>query len=366
MDKLGFGIETEHCLIDSKTFTPLFADELEFDQLLTLIDGIPVSDFGDDELNIKPLHRKASPYLIEGYYLVDEAMKAVKLLPKGIEVRTPICSTIEQSVSSVKILTERLQQEVAKRGWNLCSISHHPLESNFIAPPNYKRHDHWQWALAAMTTYGPDINISLPEEILKGVDRESLNFRLNYYLPPVVALTFASPLLNGGLWRRDGTIGKSVRTFNRSLWAPLYYVHTEPTLRFEFKGFEMPTDINDYKAMFLIGLSMLLDNSLAGRASDDERVRSLRSLALTGLQSAKEKMRAREVLESAERIGEVFRIDSSPLRSFWKRLETGLVPSDHIIELFHSTGTIADTMKHLSVTSSLNHISLPAYAAVNV
>ncbi len=151
-NQFGFGIETEFCLLDAQRFNPLFHADLDFERLLTLTDDIPVSDFSTEGFNIKPLHRKVNPYLIEGYYLTDSDMKPTKMLPKGIEVRTPIAYSIAQTVSNVETLTDRLQRKVEKEGWSLCSISHHPTESDFHAAPNYRRHDYWQWALTAMTT----------------------------------------------------------------------------------------------------------------------------------------------------------------------------------------------------------------------
>jgi carboxylate-amine ligase len=348
-NQFGFGIETEHLLIDSKTFRPLFHRDLPFDQLLDLVDDIAVEDFPTDGFNVKPLHRKASPYLIEGYYLTDTEMKPRTLLTKGVEIRTPIASTLGTTISRLRELTERLRQKIAPFGWSPATISHHPTEFNFHAAPNYRRHDYWQWALTAMTTYGPDMNISVPESLTDDIDHETLGQKINYYIPSVVALSFNSPLVNGSLWQVNGETGKSFRTFKRSLWAPLYYIHTEPALRFEFKGFEMAQDMNDYKAFFLCGLSMLLDSSLTGRDSDEYRLKRLQNLAIHGLNSSDEQERAAAVLASAEKLAYLFDFDSSSLRALWQRLETNTCPADKIIETFNSTKSIEETMRHLVV-----------------
>lgn len=345
-NKFGFGIETEHCLLNSRDFAPLFHEDLTFEQLLDLVDSIPVADFSTDGFNIKPLHQKANPYLIEGYYLTDDDMKPRTLLPKGIEVRTPIASSLNTTIANLKELTERLRQQLAKVNLSIASISHHPTKSNFQAAPNYRRHDYWQWALTAMTTYGPDMNISVPESLSDDIDRDQLGDKINYYLPSVVALSFASPLYKGELWMENG---KSVRTFNRSLWAPLHYIHTEPSLRFEFKGFEMAQNPDDYIAFFLCCLSMLLDDSLTGRASDALRVDRLRRLSVEGLTRESEKERAAQVLSSAEKLAYIFNFDGSSLKTLWRRLETCTTPADQIAHTFKTTGSINETMRSLAL-----------------
>ncbi len=196
--KFGFGIEAEYLLLD-KNFRPLFAEDLVFQDLRDCVDSISAADLGTDGFNIKPLHKHANPYLIEGYYLTDESMKPHTLLPKGIEVRTPIRSTIDETITVLADATERLRCRIYDDfGYQLCSISHHPKRSNFQAAPNYKRHDYWQWALTAMTTFGPDVNISLPENLADQVDQKALGERINFYMPAAVALTFASRSILSG------------------------------------------------------------------------------------------------------------------------------------------------------------------------
>lgn len=347
--KFGFGIEAEYLLLDKK-FRPLFAEDLDFEALRNCVDSIPASDLGTDGFNIKPLHKHANPYLIEGYYLTDENMKPHTLLPKGIEVRTPIRSSIEETISVLADVTERLRSRMESDfGYYLCTISHHPTASNFQAAPNYRRHDYWQWALTAMTTFGPDINISLPQNLLAEVDQTRLNERINFYMPSVIALTFASPLLDGELWKVDGVQGQSVRTYLRSQWAPLYYVHTEPHLRFEFKGLEMPLDIADYKAFFLVALALLLDPSLTLRTTDEERIANLRYFAVHGLESDAAKSCAKTLLKAAERTALRLSLDASCLSPLWRRLEAGNSPADKISRAFRTEATLEKTLEHFIV-----------------
>ncbi|MBS1994082.1 MAG: hypothetical protein JSS83_26410 [Cyanobacteria bacterium SZAS LIN-3] len=346
--KFGFGLEAEFLLLDKLSHEPLFYQDLNFAQLLDLLDAIPTEDFSSDGFNIKPLHRLASPYLVEGYYLTDAAMKPLSLLAKGVELRTPIAASMDQSVEHLKVLYARLQTALRTLGYEPAILSHHPVQSKFDAPPNYTRHDYWQWALTAMTTMGPDINISIPGALAQSIDLDRLHEKINYYMPSLVGLSLASPIVDGDLWRIRGVVGKSIRTYRRSLWAPLYYIHKEPALRFEFKGFEMATCLDDYKAFFLLCLPLLLDPTLDGRASDSTRIFDLGHIAVTGVEASFVKERAEAVLLSAEKIALDYGFNRSPLDAFWHRLATGRLPADDLVDLFNRAKSIPAMMGSLT------------------
>ena len=338
--EFGFGIEAEFLLVDKNTYEPFSHRNLDFDSLLALINSIPCDDFSKDGLNIKPLHTKAIPYLIEGYCLTDSNMKTISLMPKGIEARTPMASTIDKSVRDLKILFDRLREHCLKSNYDLSILSHHPNEPKFNAPPNYKRHDYWQWALTATTTFGPDINISVPDELSKSINRSKLNGRINHYMPSAIAMSLASPISEGKLWQFRGQSGKSIRTFRRSIWAPIFYVHEKPALRFEFKGFEMATCLEDYNVYFLLSLALLLDDSLSEEAGDETKLYDLGSISLNGLDSIHTREIAKRVMESAEKMASQFGFKRDGMDEFWNRIESRHLPADDIIDLFNEKQSV--------------------------
>jgi hypothetical protein len=213
-------------------------------------------------------------------------------------------------------------------------VSHHPEEVQFVAPRNYERDDYWQWALVATTTYGPDVNISLPPELIERVNREELHEKINYYMPALVALSLNSPIVAGSLWMVRKEVGKSIRTYRRSMTAPLYQIHEKPELRFEFKGFEMAERLDDYAAFFLMCLALLLDDKLRGRASDQTRIFDLRACAVMGLASEWVRTRGMQVIESAARIGSGFGFDIAPLDEMARRIEQRRLPADDMAQQF--------------------------------
>lgn len=362
----GFGIETEYLLVrqtfDEKTksekVTPLWIYDLNAEDLMAITDGIDTRDFNLDGLNQKPLHKSIHHYLVEGYTLSDEDMTPVSLLPKGIEARTPVFDSIEKSIDCMVALHDRLNLALAAAGMSTAIISHHPTECEFDAPRNYRRDDYWHWARTVTATYGSDFNISVPDRLAAQFDLVALDARVNYYMPALIALSLSSPIFKGQLWLADTIkegrsmpgrrIGKSIRTFRRSEFAPAFYVHEKPSLRFEFKGFEMSRDTTDYHGYFLLCLALLLDETLEGKATDKERIASLRDISVTGLQSATVRARAAIVIDRAAAIGESLGLDISSLDSLWRRLETRRLPAEDIIQAFElSGGCISTTLKSL-------------------
>lgn len=350
-DQCGFGLEVELLLVRSSSSSPLLCTDLKFEELLDLIDSIDTSDIAIDGLNVKPLHRKPSHYLVEGYTLTDDRMRPVDLLPKGVEIRTPVYHSIDAVLDCVAVLEERLQQRLRAAGMSAVVLGHHPTAVDLQAPPNYERHDYWQWALVATSTYGPDINISLPEPVGKRVDLKKLSARVNYYLPALAALSLNSPLYLGDLWRVRGEIGKSVRTFRRSVYAPIHYIHEKPSLRFEFKAFEMASCLDDYAAYFLCSMALLLDDELVGEASDQERIYDLGRIAVEGLQLEWVRERCRVVLDSSRRIAGELGYDAVCLDEMYRRLQEIWVPADGVIGSFERTASVESVLRELPAFS---------------
>src|ERR1044071_5533676 len=111
-----------------------------------------------------------------------------------------------------------------------------------------------------------DVNISLPPHLADQLDLHELHGKVNYYAPALTALTMASPLYRGELWRIRGKVGKSVRTYHRSTIAPAIEIHPNEKLRLEFKPLEMSSSLTDYHNYFLVWLTLILDGGLPGRA----------------------------------------------------------------------------------------------------
>jgi hypothetical protein len=331
--KFRFGLEAEFMLADAETFRPLWHQDLSFAGLNELLESIPFDDLPPlDGLDLEPPHRKLMPFAVEGYHVPAPDLSPIDLLPKGVEIRTPVCKSIDECLHCFERLHRRLQDALSQLGYSAVSLSHHPTEHHFEGPQNKRRYDYWQWAMEVMTTYGPDVNISLPSELNDRIDVADLHQKVNYYSPALAALSLASPIHCGKLWKIRGRVGKSIRTYRRSVIAPAIELHPEERGRMEFKLFEASNRLEDHYGYFLLWLALLLDDGLKGRAFEVSRVYDLGAVARLGLDYEFVRQRAEEVLQRAPSILEAWGIDARFLEVFRLRLESGRLPADDIIE----------------------------------
>jgi len=341
-----FGIEAEYQLAEVGTLRPLWHQDLSFEELNGVLESIAVDDLPPlDGLELEPPHRKLMPFAVEGYHVPAPDLSPIDLLPKGIEIRTPVCMSIDECLGCLKKLHDRLEAALSDRGYTLVSLSHHPTEHHFDGPQNKRRYDFWQWAMEVMTTCGPDINVSLPRELNDRLDVADLHRKVNYYSPALAALSLASPIYRGKLWEIRGTIGKSIRTYRRSVIAPAIELHPEENGRLEFKLFEATNRLDDYHVYFLLWLTLLLDDELTGRSRDQTRIYDLGAVARFGLEAESVRERAGQVLARASVILDGYGFDAGPLNIVKVRLESGRLPADDIIEQFQNNESLADVLR---------------------
>jgi carboxylate-amine ligase len=336
-------------LVDADTFEPLWHQELDFETLNAALESIAFDDLPPlDGLELEPPHRKLMPFVVEGYHLPSPEMSPRDLLPKGIEIRTPVCSSIETCLEALLVLYERMQTALAELGYRAVSMSHHPTADRFEGPQNKRRHDFWQWAMQAMVTYGPDINVSLPADLNARLDFADLHAKVNHYAPALTALSLASPFYLGRPWEIRGRIGKSIRTYRRSVIAPAIELHPQEAGRLEYKTFETTNRLEDFHGFFLLWLALLLDDGLRGRASEQTRIYDLGAVARDGLGAETVRGRAEEVLEGAPGVLAAWGFDFAALEPFRRRLETGRLPADDLLDLYERERSISGVLRHLA------------------
>lgn len=343
-------------LVDDVTYRPLWHHDLTFHALYETLAAIPVDDLPPLRgLEPEPLHRKVMPYVVEGYHVPDPDYNPIDLLPKGVEIRTPVCSSIDECLACFETLYDRMQAALTRAGYRAVALSHHPIETHFEGPQNKRRYDFWRWAMETMTTYGPDVNISLPKELNERLDLGDLHARADYYGPALAALTLASPFCGGELWRIRGRVGKSLRTYRRSVFGQCIELHPEENGRMEFKLFEMPPRLEDFAAYLLFWLELLIDEGLQGRATYQSRIYDLGCIAQDGLAVEIAALRAADVLNRAPDVLSRRGFDASPLGPFRRRLDERRVPADELIERFERDGSIEAVLRHLADLHDIPH-----------
>lgn len=350
MSSFRFGLESEYLVARRDTFQPLWHKDLTFSELNECMETVRTDDLPSMEgCDLEAPHRKLMPFVVEGYHVKDEAFHPIDMMPKGVEIRTPVCNSLDECLDVFEKLYTRLDRAMALKNYAAVALSHHPVASKFWGPQYNRRYDFWLWAMEVMTTYGPDVNISLPDELAARVNQEDLLAKINYYGPAMTAMSVASPFFEGGLWEFRGQVGKSYRTFKRSVIAPPIEFHPHEAGRLEFKVFEMTNRTEDFRNYFLLFLTLLLDESLSGRAGNAARIYDSGAVARVGMEAETVRERATILLESCHRTLPRWGFSTSSLASFEERVETGRTPADRMIDAYReSGGSIPEVLRKLS------------------
>src|SRR5262249_3502183 len=121
-DGFRFGLEGEYLLVDAETFRPLWHTDLAFEPLNHVLEQIAFEPLLGavtwEGRDLAPPHRRLMPFYVEGYGLPDaELTKFVDLLPKGVEIRTPVCPSIEVCLEIYEVLYDALQDALAEAGY---------------------------------------------------------------------------------------------------------------------------------------------------------------------------------------------------------------------------------------------------------
>ena len=347
-----FGLEVEYIIFqNTMEKSALWADDLNFNKIYQIIKNIPFLDVCQmDGIDPEEAHDEISPFVIEGYHLKHEDGRPAKsMLVKGVEIRTPVCSSIDECINIYEILLKRLKKAMQEHGLYLSSIAHHPTATKFEAERMGRRHDFWNWAKVAMKTYGPDINISFPKDVEDKIfnNLDSFHERVNYYAPAMSALTLCSPFFDGGLKYDNNQVVLSHRTLRRSPVAPAIEAHFNENGRMEFKFFEMAKDAIEYRAMFLLCLvlSLATEDELPGMAEAHERIYALGEVAKKGLNAHHVNDVLNELKQVSFQVLNRYGFDYSPLEIFWERFHTGILPGHQLIEAYQSNKTMLDILK---------------------
>lgn len=344
-----FGLESEYLVVRKHDFTPLWHQDLDFESLNKIFESVSLEGIPSCEgLDLEPPQTKLMPFVVEGYHLPDMDFHAKEILPKGVEIRTPVCKSLTEVLDVHRLLYTRLKSAMNLHNYDLVSLSHHPIHSKFAGPQNKRRHDYWQWSMEVMTTFGPDINVSLSEQLAALISEEDLEEKINYYGPALSALSTASPFVDGGPWTLREGYGKSFRMHKRSYIAPPIEFHPDEKNRYEFKVFDMPNSIEEIEAQFLSFLALVLDEGLMGRSSKQTRIYDLGQVARKGLEAEDMIARANELLDRAPAVLQEWGFNPKALQVFKDRVVKRRTPADDMLELYHKTSSLTEVLKSRS------------------
>jgi len=122
-----FGLETEFILKNKINGQVLWYPHLSFEKLYALLEEIDLQGLPSCHgLDAEPAHRRLMPYVVEGYHLKNEDGTAYGMHPKGLEIRTPICDSIDHCLQVHRELKLRMDKSLNTVGLETLVLSHHP------------------------------------------------------------------------------------------------------------------------------------------------------------------------------------------------------------------------------------------------
>ncbi len=358
-----FGIEHEVAFLNKQG---KFADFscTQFEDFNQIIERLPTYPDDYAHLRIGDAGIKKKRWYIEGFERFIESEKVIDCVPKGIEIRTTIHSSIQGAIAELSNSFNLLQTVSAQFGFTPILTSFNPFQAVFEPEPPLNEYEiqrrqaspEKQTANIPMLTYGPDLNLSIAG--LSTPQLIDIGRKLTFYSPYIVPFSFSSPFYQGSLWD-----GLSVRTFYRTGARPSAMVFLEkqedlikssPSLtkiarlsaevgRIEFKAFDSCDDFGLYAALFALLKGLILDGSLPGRATMPDVELHQRS-AIVGFDNTTIFSQAAQALKAAE-VALKGDPDSQLLAPLKVLLVNRKTPAHRLIDLFKSTGSIQKSLK---------------------
>lgn len=359
----AFGIEHEVAFLNEQG---QFADFscTHFDESNQIIEQFPVYSEDYSQLRIGDAGIKKKRWYIEGFERFSEDEKVIDCVPKGIEIRTTIHSSIQGAITELSESFSILRRVALQHGFNPVLVSFNPYQTLYEPQPPLNCYElqrrqsspEKQTAHISMLTYGPDLNLSIagltPDQVI------DIGQKLTFCSPYIVPFSFSSPFYQGQLWE-----GLSVRTYLRTgvrpaamvfLAAPEDLSISSPSLtkiaripseigRIEFKAFDSCDDFQLYAALLALLKGIAIDRSLQERAAIPDR--NLHQIsALEGFENEAIRCKAAQILQAAE-IALEQDADRHLLQPLQILLEQRRTPSHQLIQAFRQFGTLEQALR---------------------
>lgn len=363
-----FGIEHEVAFLNKEG---KFADFscTKFADFNQIIDRLPIYPNDRTQLRIGDAGIRKKRWYIEGFERFSESEEVIDCVPKGIEIRTTIHSSIQSTIDELSKSFRLLREVAAQFDLSPVLVSFNPYRAVYEPDPplnNYEirqiqAHPEEQTVNIYMVTYGPDLNISVAD--LPVEDVVNIGKKLTYYSPYIVPFSYSSPFYQEELWK-----GFSVRTFVRTGKRPATLVFVEkqeqlikstPSLtriarlpaevgRIEFKAFDSCHDFSMYAGLLALLKGLILDKSLLGKAT-------VADAALHQL-SAQEAFNNEEIFTTATQVLQAAEValkndtDVQLLAPLKVLLQNRRTPAHEMIEVFKKLGSIEQTLQHTVIS----------------
>ncbi|QQE89007.1 glutamate--cysteine ligase [Azotobacter chroococcum] len=321
MPAVHYGIEFEYLLADTRgpqagRLRDIHA--LDVPRLADLLADRP--GLGDPTLAEGDLGIRRGYWYLEGDERFDPDGRFCGFVAKGVEIRTPPRPGVAAAIDCLLDIERQLAARLGRDGLGLAIAGFDPLRTQYGYTPPLNAFEQrlragdreYQGMELSMLTYGPDLNLSLPDWSTKrNLDAAR---KLNHYAPYIVPFSFSSPYCAGRPWH-----GWSRRTWLRCDQRPAVKLFLgleeyaeqagrSPLLRparlareagrIEFKAFDAMPSVELLAACCHLLTGICLANNLRGR-SETPDVALYRRAALHAFDDAEIRNGARAALYAA-------------------------------------------------------------------
>ena len=356
-----FGIEHEVAFLRPDGQFADFANT-SFAEFDAIVAQLPQYEQDYPQLRIGDAGIKFKRWYIEGFERFGQTGEVIDCPPKGIEIRTTVQNSIDETITQLKESFAQLRTEAEKVGFSPALTSFHPYRSEFVPDPPLNTFEQrrrqespeMQTAHIPMLTQGPDLNLSA--DGLAATQLIDIGRKLTYYSPFIVPFSYSSPFYQGHVWQ-----GLSVRTFYRTGDRPAAMVFLEheadlissaPSLtqiarlpaevgRIEFKAFDSCGDFDLYGCLLALLKAMVLDQTLPGRATVPDAGLHQQSARL-GFANKHIYTGAGEVLEAAIK---VLPAESDRLEELRTMLEARYSPAQAMVQAYKQGQSIEQVLQ---------------------
>jgi hypothetical protein len=358
----NFGIEHEVAFIDRAGNFVDFS-RASFADFNRIIEALP--EYVDDYLylHIGDIGIRKKRWYIEGFERYSESEEFLGCVPKGIEIRTTIHSSIQDTITELNESFSLLCDVASRFGLSPVLISYNPYQSKYEPQPPLNAFEiselqaspDEQTVNIYMVSYGPDLNISMTDLSVERVI--DIGQKLTYYSPYIIPFTYSSPFYKASLWE-----GLSVRTFIRTgkraatrvfVAEKEQLISSVPALtkiarlpaevgRIEFKACDSCDDFSIYAGILALLKGLVLDTTLPGRAIVPDAALHQLS-AQEAFDNEEIYGAATQVIQAAEvALGNDPDVELlAPLKSLLQKRET---PAHQLIRAYKNLGSIEQAL----------------------
>lgn len=281
-DDYRMGVEFEY-QVTAADGTPRHWRELSFPVLKEVIakSHAPSNDY----MAVKYPGSDRRSFYLEGYDLTDTAGAITDLHVKGIEISTPIAQDVFEQQAYLVQHYQEMQALLAEIGLRGSAYGAHLSQEEYRGPRGDRSVEGWAAAETAMMTWGIHVNVSFPESVEAGLDREYLRAKFDWFGPALVLLSANTPVRGQGPWTVEGTVGRSERSWRRSFTRRPLYFRDDQYFRKEVTCFDITNRLDLVRGYSAVVAGLMLEQGEIPYVAAPFADENMRRAALHGYQA---------------------------------------------------------------------------------